>query len=233
MSGARSPHRSVDDQDHFKAPEGETRLSRRTACPSRVCAQSWKRLRVFSTHAGLCAEARTAPRRPESSRARQVRGGRPGRETMSAGLAIGGAIEQPADEARRIATRGVEGYVDAEGSNALDRLPHRIRVALGPRGCQTLPTGGRPTLPGVSAEREELRRPVERLPDEEVPAVLAEVRRHVAAAGERPWPPAFFGACRAGRSDVRRGRRRSWAKASAARRDPLRSGPRVAAALTE
>ena len=54
----------------------------------------------------------------------------------------------------------------------------------------------------MSAEREELRRLVERPPDEEVPAVLAEVRQHLATVGERPWPPAFFGARRAGRSDV-------------------------------
>jgi hypothetical protein len=54
----------------------------------------------------------------------------------------------------------------------------------------------------VSAEREELRRLVEQLPDEEIPAVLAEVRRHLVAVGERSWPPAFFGAGRAGRSDV-------------------------------
>lgn len=54
----------------------------------------------------------------------------------------------------------------------------------------------------VSAERDELRELVERLPDEQVPAVLSEARRHLAAAPSRPWPPAFFGAGRAGRGDV-------------------------------
>lgn len=54
----------------------------------------------------------------------------------------------------------------------------------------------------MSAEREELRQLVERLPDEEVPAVLVEVRRRVVPAVERSWPPAFFGAGRAGRGDV-------------------------------
>ena len=54
----------------------------------------------------------------------------------------------------------------------------------------------------MSAARDELRELVEQLPDEEVPAVLAEVRRHVAPAPRRPWPPAFFGAGRASRSDV-------------------------------
>lgn len=54
----------------------------------------------------------------------------------------------------------------------------------------------------MSAARDELRELVEQLPDEEVPVVLAEVRRHVAPAPRRPWPPAFFGAGQAARSDV-------------------------------
>jgi len=55
---------------------------------------------------------------------------------------------------------------------------------------------------GVSAEREELRRLVEQLPDKEVRAVLAEVRRHLVTLWERPRPPEFLGAGRAGSSDV-------------------------------
>jgi len=43
---------------------------------------------------------------------------------------------------------------------------------------------------------------VERVPDDEVPAVLADVRRHLSAAGQQSWPPAFFGSGRASRSDV-------------------------------
>jgi hypothetical protein len=54
----------------------------------------------------------------------------------------------------------------------------------------------------MSAEREELRRLVEQLPDEDVPSVLAEVRRLAAPVSSRSWPPAFFGAGRASRSDV-------------------------------
>ncbi|MGH3585413.1 MAG: hypothetical protein ACRDQ0_03730 [Pseudonocardia sp.] len=54
----------------------------------------------------------------------------------------------------------------------------------------------------MSAERDELRELVDRLPDEQVPALLAEARRRLRPATERPWPPAFFGAGRAGRSDV-------------------------------
>lgn len=54
----------------------------------------------------------------------------------------------------------------------------------------------------MSTARDELRELVEQLPDEEVPAVLAEVRRHVEPAARRAWPPAFFGAGRASRSDI-------------------------------
>lgn len=54
----------------------------------------------------------------------------------------------------------------------------------------------------VSAEREELRQLVERLADEQVPAVLAEIRHHLEPVAPRPWPPAFFGAGRGSRPDV-------------------------------
>jgi len=58
------------------------------------------------------------------------------------------------------------------------------------------------TLLQVSAERDELRELVEHLPEEQVPAVLSEARRRLAAVSSRPWPPAFFAAGRAGRHDV-------------------------------
>ena len=45
----------------------------------------------------------------------------------------------------------------------------------------------------MSADRDELRRLVEELPDEQVPAVLAEVRQHTLFSSDRPWPPAWFG----------------------------------------
>jgi hypothetical protein len=54
----------------------------------------------------------------------------------------------------------------------------------------------------MSGERDELRELVERLSEEDVPAALADVRRHLSAAPERRWPPAFFGAGKASRSDV-------------------------------
>lgn len=46
----------------------------------------------------------------------------------------------------------------------------------------------------MSAQREELLRLVEELPEEEVPAVLDDVCRHLHAVKERTWPPAWFGA---------------------------------------
>jgi len=46
----------------------------------------------------------------------------------------------------------------------------------------------------MSAQREELLRPVEELPEGELPAVLADVRRHLHAVKDRTWPPAWFGA---------------------------------------
>ena len=45
----------------------------------------------------------------------------------------------------------------------------------------------------MSAQREELLRLVEELPEVEVPAVIGDVRRHLRAARDRPWPPAWFG----------------------------------------
>ena len=52
----------------------------------------------------------------------------------------------------------------------------------------------------VSAERDELRELVGHLPEEQVPAVLSEGRRHLAAVSSQSWPPAFFAAGRADRS---------------------------------
>ncbi len=46
----------------------------------------------------------------------------------------------------------------------------------------------------MSAQREELLRLVEELPEEEVPSVLADVQRHLHAVKDRSWPPAWFGA---------------------------------------
>jgi hypothetical protein len=44
-----------------------------------------------------------------------------------------------------------------------------------------------------SAEREELARLVQQIPDEAVPYALAEVRRHLRPVTGREWPPAWFG----------------------------------------
>lgn len=56
----------------------------------------------------------------------------------------------------------------------------------------------------VSPEREELRKLVEDLPDEQVPAVLDELRRRLRRVPAGQWPPAWFGAARGGRSDTAR-----------------------------
>jgi hypothetical protein len=53
----------------------------------------------------------------------------------------------------------------------------------------------------VTAERDELHRLVDELPEDEVAGVLlAAHRRHERAS--RPWPPEWFGAGRSTRSDV-------------------------------
>ena len=54
----------------------------------------------------------------------------------------------------------------------------------------------------MSVQREELLRLVEELPEEEVPAVLDDVRRHLRSVRERPWPPAWFGAGEGSSDDV-------------------------------
>jgi hypothetical protein len=54
----------------------------------------------------------------------------------------------------------------------------------------------------MSAQREELLRLVGELPEDEVPAVLDDVRRHLRAVQDRPWPPAWFGAGEGRSSDV-------------------------------
>ena len=55
---------------------------------------------------------------------------------------------------------------------------------------------------GMSAERDELRRLVEELPETEVHAAVAELRLRVAPSADRPWPPLWFGAATGGRTDI-------------------------------
>jgi hypothetical protein len=54
----------------------------------------------------------------------------------------------------------------------------------------------------MSAQREELLRLVEELPEDEVPAVLDDVRRHLRAVKNRSWPPAWFAAGQGRSTDV-------------------------------
>jgi hypothetical protein len=56
----------------------------------------------------------------------------------------------------------------------------------------------------VSAERDELRRLIEQLPDERVPAALEDVRRRLTPVSARARPPAWFGAGEADRHDLAR-----------------------------
>jgi hypothetical protein len=54
----------------------------------------------------------------------------------------------------------------------------------------------------VSAERDELHRLVDELPEQEISAVLAEARRRSHLQPTPDWPPAFFGSFASGRSDL-------------------------------
>lgn len=54
----------------------------------------------------------------------------------------------------------------------------------------------------MSVQREELLRLVEELPEDEVPTVLDDVRRHLRAVRDRSWPPAWFGAGEGRTTDV-------------------------------
>jgi hypothetical protein len=54
----------------------------------------------------------------------------------------------------------------------------------------------------MTVERDELRRLVEDLPDEQVPAALEDVRRRVAPREARPWPPTWFATGTGRRADT-------------------------------
>lgn len=55
----------------------------------------------------------------------------------------------------------------------------------------------------ATAERDELHRLVDALPDEEVPAALADVKRHVEPrVTDSAWPPSFFAGATAGNTDT-------------------------------
>lgn len=56
----------------------------------------------------------------------------------------------------------------------------------------------------MSAERDELKRLVDELPDDRVPAVLAEARRQSRPRPAPDWPPPWFGALTSGRDDLGR-----------------------------
>lgn len=57
-------------------------------------------------------------------------------------------------------------------------------------------------MPVMTAARDELHRLVEQLPEDQVSAALIEVQRLASAPDTSPWPPAWFGAITAGRTDT-------------------------------
>lgn len=56
----------------------------------------------------------------------------------------------------------------------------------------------------MTAERDELKRLVEELPDDRVPAVLAEAQRQSRPQAIADWPPPWFGSFSSGRHDLGR-----------------------------
>jgi hypothetical protein len=71
-------------------------------------------------------------------------------------------------------------------------------------GSASVPPTSAPgaTLRAVSAERDELRRLVEQLSDDRVPAVLAEARRQSESVPVGEWLPPWFGSFASGRPDL-------------------------------
>ncbi|MGQ0846704.1 MAG: hypothetical protein ACT4QF_21495 [Sporichthyaceae bacterium] len=56
----------------------------------------------------------------------------------------------------------------------------------------------------MSPFREELARLVQELPEDQVPAVLADVKRRLEPEADGEWPPAWFGVMSSGRHDTAR-----------------------------
>ncbi len=94
----------------------------------------------------------------------------------------------------RVACRGI-------GVPPCDGLP--VGSHEGSHGARNQPHPRLGRYPrDVSAERDELKRLVEELPDEGVPAVLAEARRQHRQQPVGDWPPAWFGSFASGRRDL-------------------------------
>ncbi len=54
----------------------------------------------------------------------------------------------------------------------------------------------------MTAARDELRRLVEQLPEDQIPAALAEVQRLASVVPGPEWPPPWFGAVTSARTDT-------------------------------
>lgn len=92
--------------------------------------------------------------------------------------------------------------LDVGGAGHEARTPSRTGSAY---DCSTHP--GKGYADAVSGEREELRRLVDELPEEQVRAALANLRQRSAPVGVSPgapWPPAFFNSITADRDDMGR-----------------------------
>lgn len=58
------------------------------------------------------------------------------------------------------------------------------------------------TMTDMTAARDELRRLVDDLPEEQLPAALAEVQQLIGAAQAPTWPPPWFAAVTSAHSDT-------------------------------
>ena len=58
------------------------------------------------------------------------------------------------------------------------------------------------SISSMTAARDKLRRLVDELPEEQLPAALAEVQRLAERGGASAWPSAWFGAVTSGRLDT-------------------------------
>jgi hypothetical protein len=117
------------------------------------------------------------------------------------------------DDARSGAHDSRDHHGDAHHCTPVHVRDHLVNGALLASDALTQRDAARSTVPALagapyswpmSAERDELRDLIEELPDAQVAAVLADVRRHLTPTSVGQWPPAWVGAIVAGRTDVGR-----------------------------
>ena len=127
-----------------------------------------------------------------------------GRSQNEAGIWIR-SLASASDRGRPLVT-GVNGPLMARRASAwpvLSFMPYRCSDLLDCLQNVRPSTLNLAAYTGVmSVQREELLRLVEELPEEEVPAALDDIRRHLRSVRDRPWPPAWFGAGESSADDV-------------------------------